>query len=332
MNALSFVLGDGRRRNDLQVQLSVLRRVAKPGDEVIVPMVPPVAPLVAMLRQNAQVLGMALPAPGTDRQVPSPATRIALRYVAPGGLPPVAGLVDIALRMASAAGVVWLPESPVLGQSLKADVQALRQALANGNAMAIAPGGLVAVRRGLLRRAVLPLPETPPGLERAAFFWRCILNADRISGALPSFPPETVFGPPPDPEPPEALAEMISMLDRLVRDAGGGAEACFSARDWLLQRMIVHLQTLPPSHFWAYAESMQPLALSETSGSWRARASGVQADAAFGALALLAEHRVWRAVLAWQAARRAGRLPGADRREVVGRAQEQWRLLRAGRE
>lgn len=316
MTALAFVVtGAGQVQGAAIVALAA----ARPGDEVIVALPPPAARDMALLRDAAAGRAVAWFGPENPDSRPPPGT-VAVRPLALGAACPPGTSANLALARVQAEGVVWLPGG---GSAELAEVGGLRRELARGADLVFGPHGQMALARDLLRSAVLPLPETAPGIEGAAFFWRALHAARRVAGPVPPVPPVLQFGPPPDPDPPGALFALFDPLEAIVDAAGGGEEARARARGWLLSRVAHHLAELPVGEFWSYAEAARRTVDAGGTAHWRH-----DPQPAAQALALLAGVPLWQAVAAWQGARRAGRMPGSPDAADIARAQALWRRFR----
>lgn len=317
MSLLSVVLGDGTnppmRAPRLAALIASLLEHLRPGDEVICPLPPPAGPTLHALRQA--VAGWDVAVFGSDNPdgMPPPGA-MALRLLLPGARAPAGGIVGCALARARGRHVLWLP-GPVPADP--AALPRLRAALDGGADLAVDAGGLMLLRRELLHRAVLPLPEAPQGLERAAFFWRALLGARQVHGPVDTITCATLFGAPPELDRPEAIFALVDPLEALITQAGGDSAAIAAAHDWLLSGVARDLGTLPFWQLWDYATAALPFAR-------QLAPSRPDANSAANALAVLAEKPLWHVVLGWQAMRQAGRAPGAGQQDAVARAQALW--------
>lgn len=310
MTALAFVLTGP--------DPAAVMDAAHAGDEVILAPPTPAAAALAAFRRG--VAGRPVAWFGTqDPDGPPPPGTVALRPLGLGAACPPGAIANLALARAGAAGVVWLPAG---GAVDPAQTGGMRQELTRGTEVVFGAGGMMAISRDLLHRAVLPLPETAPGIEGAAFFWRALIAARRIAGPVPPVPPAAQFGPPPDPAPPGAIFSLIEPLLETITAAGGDAVARADACGWLLERVARHLADLPPGEFWSYAEAASPFA------ARRADLLHSNPAPAAQALAHLARAPLWQVVAAWQGARLAGRLPGRPDAPDIARAQALWRRMR----
>ncbi len=321
MTTLSVILGDGRPGPDLKAIFRPLLQALNPGDEVICPLLASGAGDLHGLRQDAGTRRLAVFGTDNPHGTPPPGA-VALRPVLTGGFPPPGGIVGFCLARAQGDAILWLPGPVVPDFSA---LPRLRSALAKGSDLAIARDGLLLLRRDLARRAVLPLPEAPPGLERAAWYWRARLVTRFPHGPLAETGCTAIFGPPPAQEPPEAAFALFDTLDRLIVDAGGGAEARREGLVWLLGGVARDLEALPEWRLWTYATAARAVA----DRLHPDPLPDQQAETARRALAMLADKPLWEAVLDWQAMRLAGQAPGAAQDKAIAQARALWRGMRA---
>ncbi len=321
MTTLSVILGDGRPGPHLLAIFRPLLQALNPGDEVICPLQAEGAGGLYALRQAAGSRPLAVFGTDNPHGAPPPGA-VALRPILTGGCPPAGGIVGLCLARAQGDAILWLPGPVVPDFSA---LPRLRAAVAKGGDLAIDRDGLLVLRCDLARRAVLPLPEAPSGLERAAWYWRARLSARYPHGPLAETGCTAVFGPPPPQEPPETAFSLFDTLDRLIVDTGGSAEARHDGLTWLLSGLARDLEALPAWRLWPYATAARAVAVRLDPDALPDQ----RAETARRALAMLADKPLWEVVLDWQAMRLAGQTPGAAQDKAIAQARALWRGMRA---